>query len=110
MTIKKTKKSYKRYSLSKKLREENKSNDFFELMLTNLTIEELIGLKLECTFRSLKMDLYGFPIFEQVASMAKEGMVNFILSYTGSRMETRRILGISAKKLKQIMDAGEYKC
>ena len=35
------------YSLSKKLRQEKKSNDEFEVMMGNLTLEELIGLKLE---------------------------------------------------------------
>lgn len=108
MTEKKSKKSYKRYSLSKKLREENKSNDYLELMLTNLTIEELIGLKLECTFRSIGSDLYGLPLFHTIPSMAKDGLVRFLLSYTGSRTDTKRILGISSKKLKQIIDRGEF--
>jgi len=108
MTVKKNKKTYKRFSLSKKLREENKSNDYFELLLSNLTLEELIGLKIECSFRSAKMDLYGFPIFHAITTIAKDAIVKFMLSYTGSRTETRRILGISASKLKKIMDAGDY--
>ena len=37
----------KYYSLSKKLRRENRSNDEFEVMIGQLTLEELIGLKLE---------------------------------------------------------------
>ena len=36
-----------RYSVSKILREKNRSNDFFEIMLGNLTLEEIISLKLE---------------------------------------------------------------
>jgi hypothetical protein len=35
------------YSLCKKLRQEKRSNDEFETMLANLSLEEVIGLKLE---------------------------------------------------------------
>ena len=41
------------YSLSKKLRRENKSNDEFEVMISQLTLEELIGLKLELASKVL---------------------------------------------------------
>lgn len=100
--------SYKRYSLSKKLKEENRSNDYLEMMLTNLTIEEVIGLKLESTFKSLGIDLYGFPLYHAIPSIAKDALVKFVLSYTGSRTETRRILGISIQKLKSIIDKGNF--
>ena len=33
------------YSLSNKLRQEKRSNDEFEVMISNLTLEEVIGLK-----------------------------------------------------------------
>ena len=35
------------YSVSNKLRKENKSHDEFEVMLNNLNLEEVIALKLE---------------------------------------------------------------
>ena len=35
------------YSLKKKLRRENKITDEFEVMLNSLSLEEVIGLKLE---------------------------------------------------------------
>ena len=36
----------KNYSLTRKLRQESRISDSFEIMLANLTLEEVIGLKL----------------------------------------------------------------
>jgi hypothetical protein len=47
----------KYYSLSKKLRREKKSNDQFEVMLSQLTLEEVIGLnKIDNYFSDLEID------------------------------------------------------
>ena len=41
------------YSISNKLKKENKSHDEFEVMLNNLTLEEIIALKLELAAKSV---------------------------------------------------------
>ena len=43
----------KYYSLSNKLKKESRSHDEFEVMLNNLSLEEIIGLKLELAARSV---------------------------------------------------------
>ena len=55
-----------RYSLTKKLREENKSNEEFEVMLNNLSLEELIGLKLELASKVFGGKSYGLPIWKSM--------------------------------------------
>ena len=47
----------KYYSLSKKLRREKKSNDQFEVMLSQLTLEEVIGLKLELASKEIGINI-----------------------------------------------------
>ena len=47
-------------SFSRKLRQEGKSSEVFEIMLSTLTLEEVIGLKLECASRLTNGKLYGF--------------------------------------------------
>ena len=49
----------KSYSISKVLRKENKSDDKLEMMLSNLSLEEIIALKLEISSRSVGNRLYG---------------------------------------------------
>ena len=58
------------YSLKNKLRRENKIDDHFEVMVNGLTLEELIGLKLEIASSHLNSKLYGFPILSAIRSMA----------------------------------------
>ena len=42
----------KNYSIINKLRKDKKSNDEFEIMLNNLSLEEVVALKLELSSRS----------------------------------------------------------
>ena len=52
----------KYYSLSNKLKKESRSHDEFEVMLNNLSLEEIIGLKLELAAKAAGGYLYGIPI------------------------------------------------
>ena len=51
--IKRTQGKNKYYSVSKKLQRESKSTDEFEVMLNNLSLEEVIALKLELAAKSV---------------------------------------------------------
>jgi len=53
----------KDYSISNKLRKEKRSHEEFEIMLNSLTLEEVIGLKLELASRNIANRLYGLPIW-----------------------------------------------
>jgi len=86
-------------SLSDKLRKEGKSNEAFEVMLSTLTLEELIGLKLECASRLTSGKLYGFNLWSNVVELAKEALYNAAISITDTNKEATRILGISLQTL-----------
>ena len=51
--------SHSSYSIAKELRKENKINNEFEAMLSHLTMEEIIALKLELATRSVGGKFYG---------------------------------------------------
>ncbi len=63
----KRKKNYngknKNYSISNKLKKERRSNDEFEIMLSSLTLEEVIALKLELSTKPVSNRLYGIPLW-----------------------------------------------
>jgi hypothetical protein len=61
---------YSKHSLSKKLKEEGKSSDEFEVWVGRLTIEELIALKLEVSARILGGKLYGFNLWSAMPKIA----------------------------------------
>ena len=88
------------YSLIKKLREENKSNESFELMLGALTLEEIIAVKLELASRCFGHKLYGLPIFKSVKEIVNDALLKFALSASSSKKEAAGMLGMSPKDLR----------
>ena len=86
-------------SFSDKLRNQGKSNEAFEIMLSALTLEEIIGLKLECASRLTRGKMYGFNLWSNVVELAKEALYNAAISITDTNKEATRILGISLQTL-----------
>jgi len=84
-------------SLSKKLREQNKSNDLFEVMISNLTLEEIIALKLEMTYKNLDSPMYGFKLFRVLNYLVQDALFKFALSITPSKTKARMFLGLDKK-------------
>lgn len=93
----------KYYSISNKLRKENKCHDEFEVMLNNLTLEEIIGLKLELAAKSAGGFLYGIPIFSAIPYLVKDAILKYSLSATRSKKEAARFLGINLEHFKKLI-------
>ncbi len=91
------------FSLSKKLREENKSNDLFEIMIGNLTLEELIALKLEMTYKNIGVALYGAPLFRVLLSVVQDAVFKFAFSVTTSKNKAKLFLGMETKQFYDYM-------
>ena len=94
----------KSYSLSKKLREEGKSNEELEVYLSNLSLEEVVGLKLEVATRDLmKGKFYGFSVWQSLKYIISDAVLKFALSATSSKREAARFLGIQEKTLIELV-------
>ena len=89
-------------SFSNKLRKEGKSNEAFEIMLSTLTLEELLALKLECASRLTSGKLYGFNLWYNMVDIIKEALYNAVISIANSNKECTRILGINEQTLKNL--------
>ncbi len=89
-------------SFSQNLRNQGKSNEAFEVMLSALTLEELIGLKLECASRLTNGKLYGFNLWSNAVSLVKEALFNSVISIANTNKEATRILGINDETLKTL--------
>ena len=71
-------------------------------MLSTLTLEELIGLKLECSSRLTCGKLYGFNLWANVVDITKEALYNAAISITDTNKGATRILGISEQTFKSL--------
>ena len=103
----KRKKNYngknKNYSVVNKLRRERKTTDELEIMMNNLTLEEVIALKLELTSRSLSNRLYGVPIWKALTDITKEAALKYAVSATRTTKEAMRLLGLKESSFHVLM-------
>lgn len=95
--------------LTLRLREKGKSNDVFETMLSALTLEELIALKLETTIQSFKGKFFGYPLWTAFPAIAKQALLSAVLNIANSEETACLLLGISSRMLYTInRDYGIY--
>jgi hypothetical protein len=95
--IKKQKGKNSDFSISRKLKSEGRISESFEITLTNLTIEEVIALKLELSSQSVGNRLYGFPIWSALHHIVNHAVLKFALSATSTKTEAMRFLGLIPK-------------
>lgn len=91
----KTKTKY--FSVINKLRKEKKINKEFELMVSNLPLEDLIALKLELSTRPVSNRLYALPLWENMLRITQEAVLKYAFSATRSQGEAMRFLGLSQR-------------
>jgi hypothetical protein len=89
------------YSLRKKLKKDKKITDDFEIMLSSLTLEEIIGLRLELASLYINNKLYNFPIYKSIKYITKEACLRFALSATRTYGDAASFLGINESDLRK---------
>jgi hypothetical protein len=88
------------YSLRNKLKRERKITDDFEIMIQQLSLEEIVGLKLELAASHINNKLYNFPVYRSIRYIVKEACLNFALSSTRTFSEAAAFLGIRPGELR----------
>ncbi|SVE04946.1 uncharacterized protein METZ01_LOCUS457800, partial [marine metagenome] len=64
----------KNYSLLRELKKQGKISSSFETQLSNLSLEEIIALKLEVAAKTVKGKFYGFPLYHALPNITKEAV------------------------------------
>jgi len=91
------------YSISNKLRSEGKSSEKFELMLSSLTMEEIIGLRLELAAKAVNYKLYGANLWHAIPDMVKDGVLKYVFSAARTKGEMASFLGLDRSVLKKLL-------
>ena len=85
----------KDYSVIRKLRNDGKTNEKFEIMIGALSLEELIALKLELASKTIGGKLYGLPLWYSLPDIVKDAVLKYALSAARTKMEAARFLGVN---------------
>lgn len=93
---------FRNCSITNELKERNKINDQFETMINNLTLEELIALKLERSSKTMNGKLTGFPVYEVLNDVIQNSVLKFIFSTARNHKEACMYLGITLEEYKKL--------
>lgn len=75
------------------LREQRRSNEVFESMIMQLSLEELIGLKMELAVRAAGGKMNGYPLWDTLPTIVKDAMMRFALSVCSTPQQIAMFLG-----------------
>jgi transcriptional regulator of acetoin/glycerol metabolism len=91
------------YSIANKLKTENKINERFEVMLSSLTLEEIIGLRLELAAKTVNYKLYGLNMWHSIQDIVRDGILKYAYSAARTKGEMAAFLGIDKNTLRKLL-------
>lgn len=91
--------SNKNRSIINKLRKERRVNENFMNVLSSLSLEELIALKLEQSSRMLGGKLYNFPLWKAMPEICRSALLKYAYSACKTKKDMSRLLGIDRSNL-----------
>ena len=92
------------YSISNKLKSEGKINERFEIMLSSLTLEEIIGLRLELAAKTVNYKLYGMDLWHSLQDIVRDGILKYAFSAARTKGEIASFLGVDKNTLKRLLN------
>jgi len=94
---------FKNYSFISLMRKKRKVNDEFLNVLSSLTLEEVIALKLELAVQLTKHKLYNFPLWKAMPSICRDAVLRYVLSACESKRDGARMLGIDIREFNSLL-------
>ncbi len=96
-------KNLKSFSIRDKLRSEKRSSAAFEVMLGNLSLEEMLSLRLELASRLFNNKLYGIPLWHSLTNVVKDAIIKYAYSAGNNITEIARFLGLSKAQYRKLV-------
>ena len=94
---------FKNYSFISLMKKEARVNNEFLNVLSSLSIEEIIAIKLELSAQMTKHKLYNFPLWKAIPSICKDAVLRFVLSACESKRDGARMLGIDIREFDKLL-------
>lgn len=82
----------------KKLRNEGRTDEHFEVILNSLTLEEIIAIKLELANKAAGNRLLGIPVWKSAKHIVKDAFMKAALSMSRTKQEAMSFLGLLPKE------------
>ena len=82
-------------SIISKLKDNNLVSDDLLVLVNNMSLEDIIALKLELSSRIVKNRFYGFDVWRNSKFIVQEAILKFAISATESKKDAARFLGLN---------------
>ena len=93
----------KNYSMIRKLRNEGKLPEEAEIFLSNISLEDLIALKLEIAAKPTGGKLFGIPIWKSVPFIVRDALLKTALSVCKNKSEAASFVGLRLDKFELLI-------
>ena len=96
-------KKQKNYSFIRLMKKDRRINENFLNILSSLSLEEVIALKLELSIQNINNKLYNFPLWSSMPNIARDALLRYAMSACQSKRDMARFLGIPINKFNEIL-------
>ncbi len=93
----------KNNSVISKLTNEGLIDNTILVSINNITLEDLIAIKLELAIKQVNNRLYGFDIWRRSGYIIQEALLKFAISASQSKMDAARFLGVNYLDFKKLI-------
>jgi hypothetical protein len=93
---------HKKRSFILELKKEGRINESFLDTVSDMTLEELISVKLELSARSINGKLYNFPLWYSITNICKDACIRFAISSCNTKTDMADVLGLKYNHFKEI--------
>lgn len=93
----------KKRSFISRLRNEGRINESFINTVSDLTLEELIGVKIEIAARMFKGKLYNLPLWSTMPRIVKEALLNVAINSCKTKTDMGNMLGLTPDQFNEIL-------
>ena len=96
-------KNKKSYSIIRKLRKEGKLPEEMEIFVSNLSMEDLIALKLEIASKPIGGKLYGIPIWKSIPFIVRDAVLKTAISVCRTKVDAANLIGMDVDKMDNLL-------
>ena len=96
-------KKQKNYSFLYLMKKNRRVNENFLNILSSLSLEEIIALKLETSILNINNKMYNFPLWSAMPNITRDALLRYAMSACQSKRDMARFLGIPINKFNDIL-------
>lgn len=91
------------YSFIDLMKKERRLNGNFINVLSSLSLEEVIAIKLELSIRSVNNKMYNFPLWSAMPNITRDALLRYAMHACQSKRDMAKLLGIPVNKFGDIL-------